>query len=191
MLLVPNIFITKYKNINTIMKKSKLKEYIKEQIIKMLSEAPQKTTIDYKNPAMSDKVLDIDPTDTATINKLKSDPNVNSIAMGSKKIKEAKKDEEDVEVKDDYYKVEDEDNIKPVDAPAGDKEIQKKATKQDIIIKKYKDLNQILQRYKTAYDKAKNETDKQEAFQLLKKFSQSQEWKDAKEKYAKITNIEL
>jgi hypothetical protein len=94
------------------MKKSELKEYIKEQIVKMLSEAPQKTTIDYKNPAMSDKVLDIDPTDTATINKLKSDPNVNSIAMGSKKIKEAKKDEEDVEVKDDYYKVEDEDGDK-------------------------------------------------------------------------------
>jgi hypothetical protein len=121
------------------MKKSALKEYIREEIIKTLSE----------------------------------------------------KEEDDVEVKDDYYKVEDEDDTKPVDAPAGDKEIQKKATKQDIIIKKYKDLSQILQRYKTAYDNAKNETDKQEAFQLLKKFSQSQEWKDAKEKYAKITNIEL
>jgi hypothetical protein len=173
------------------MKKSKLKEYIKEQIINALSEATQKTTIDYKNPTMSDKILDIDPTDTATINNIKSNPNVKSAFTDTKKIKEAKKDKDDVEVKDDYYKVEDEDDIKPADAPAGDKEIQKKATKQDIIIKTYKDLNQILQRYRTAYDNAKNETDKQEAFQLLKKFSQSQEWKDAKEKYTKLTNIKL
>jgi hypothetical protein len=173
------------------MKKLALKKYIKEQIVKILSEATEKTTIDYKNPSMADKILDIDPTDTATINNIKSNPHVKSAFTDTKKIKEAKKDEEDVEVKDDWYNAKDEDDIKPVDAPAGDKNIQKKATKQDIIIKTYKDLNQILQRYRTAYDNAKNETDKQEAFQLLKKFSQSQEWKDAKEKYAKITNIKL
>lgn len=172
------------------MKKSALKKYIKEEIVKALSEATQKTTVDYKNPAMSDKILDIDPTDAATINKLKSDPNVNSVSMGTKKIKEADKDE-DVEVKDDYYKVDDEDNVKPVDAPAGDKEIQKKATKADIIIKTYKDLRQILQRYRTAYDNAKNETDKQEAFQLLKKFSQNQEYQNAKKKYEALKTIKL
>jgi hypothetical protein len=94
------------------MKKSALKKYIKEQIVNALSEATEKTTIDYKNPAMSDKVLDIDPTDTATINNIKSNPNVKSAFTDTKKIKEAKKDEDDVEVKDDYYKVEDEDGDK-------------------------------------------------------------------------------
>jgi hypothetical protein len=150
------------------MKKSKLKEYIKEQIVKMLSEASPEEV-------QNQKELNKELEKTVQLSK--------QMEMGLK--------EEDEEMKDDWYKSKDEDDIKPVDAPAGDKNIQKKATKQDIIIKTYKDLNQILQRYRTAYDNAKNETDKQEAFQLLKKFSQSQEWKDAKEKYAKITNIKL
>jgi hypothetical protein len=164
------------------MKKSALKKYIKEQIIETLTEAAEAYELTGK-------------TGTKTISSFKSQDEANKFKQQNPNIASIKKleekEEDDVEVKDDYYKVEDEDNVKPVDAPAGDKEIQKKATKQDIIIKKYKDLNQILQRYRTAYDNAKNETDKQEAFQLLKKFSQSQEWKDAKEKYAKITNIEL
>ena len=131
------------------MKKSALKEYIREEIIKTLSEEMnQASTI-------------------------------------------AEKEEDDVEVEDDWYKSKDEDDVKPIDAPVGDKETQKKATKADIIIKTYKDLNQILQRYRTAYDNAKNETDKQEAFQLLKKFSQSQEYQNAKKKYEALKTIKL
>jgi hypothetical protein len=160
------------------MKKLALKKYIKEQIINALSEV---TVVD-KN-TKPEEVKNEDP--------LKVKTAIDAAKKSNKPVTIAEKDEEDVEVKDDWYNAKDEDDIKPVDAPAGDKNIQKKATKQDIIIKTYKDLNQILQRYRTAYDNAKNETDKQEAFQLLKKFSQSQEWKDAKEKYAKITNIKL
>ena len=148
------------------MKKSELKEYIKEQIIETLSKVSPEEV-------QNQKELNEELEKTVQLSK----------QMGLK--------EEDEEMEDNYYKVEDEDDIKPADAPAGDKETQKKATKQDIIIKTYKDLKQILQRYRTAYDNAKNETDKQKAFQLLKKFSQSQEWKDAKEKYTKITNLEL
>ena len=163
------------------MKKSALKEYIKEQIINTLSEADA-----YKvKTATNDEKIMIFPNQTAASDFDKNAANVTSI----KKLEE--KDEEDVEVKDDYYKVDDEDNVKPVDAPAGDKEIQKKATKADIIIKTYKDLNQILQRYRTAYDNAKNETDKQEAFQLLKKFSQNQEYQNAKKKYEALKTIKL
>jgi hypothetical protein len=165
------------------MKKSELKKYIKEQIIKTLSEV---TIVDKKtNPNEAPEIAKKEDKDVETVTTA-----IKAAQQTGKAVTIAEKDE-DEEIKDDYYKVEDEDDVKPVDAPAGDKEIQKKATKQDIVIKKYKDLNQILQRYKTAYDNAKNEIDKQEAFQLLKKFSQSQEWKDAKEKYAKITNIEL
>jgi len=162
------------------MKKSELKEYIKEQIIETLSEA-EAYELTGKTGA---KIVSSFNTKGEADKFKQENPNI----KGVKKLEEK---DEDGEMEDNYYKVEDEDDIKPADAPAGDKEIQKKATKQDIIIKTYKDLKQILQRYRTAYDNAKNETDKQKAFQLLKKFSQSQEWKDAKEKYTKITNLEL
>jgi hypothetical protein len=70
------------------MKSKQLRRIIREAIEEILAEAPQKTTIDYKNPSQPDKVLDIEPSDAATINKLKSDSNVGSITMGNKKIKE-------------------------------------------------------------------------------------------------------
>ena len=129
------------------MKKSALKEYIREEIIKTLSETE---AYELTGKTGSKTVSSFKSQDEA--NKFKQqNPNIVSV----KKLEE-KEEEEDVEVKDDYYKVEDEDDVKPVDAPAGDKEIQKKATKADIIIKTYKDLNQMLQRYKAAYDNAKN-----------------------------------
>ena len=75
------------------MKVSELKEIIRKTIKDVVDEATQKTTIDYKNPSQSDKILDIDPSDTTTINKLKSDPAVGSVTAGTKKIKEADLDE--------------------------------------------------------------------------------------------------
>lgn len=132
------------------MKKSALKEYIREEIIKTLSEEMNQAS---------------------------------TIAE--------KKEEDDVEIKDDYYKVDDEDDVKPIDAPAGDKEIQKKATKADIIIKTYKDLNQMLQRYKEAFLNAENETKKAAAFKIYKDFSQGDEYQNAKKKYVALKTIEL
>jgi hypothetical protein len=75
------------------MKAKQLRRIIREAIQEVLAEAPQKTTIDYKNPSQPDKILDIEPSDTTTINKLKSDSNVGSITMGNKKIKEGELDE--------------------------------------------------------------------------------------------------
>ena len=75
------------------MKVSELKEIIRKTIKDVVDEATQKTTIDYKNPSQSDKILDIDPSDTTTINKLKSDPAVGSVTAGTKKIKEVDLDE--------------------------------------------------------------------------------------------------
>jgi len=71
------------------MKKSELHKIIHEAIDEVLAETTQKTAIDYKNPSVPDKVLDIDPSDVSTINKLKTDPNVGSVSMGIKKIKES------------------------------------------------------------------------------------------------------
>lgn len=75
------------------MKLKQLRRIIREAIEEVLAEAPQKTTVDYKNPSQPDKILDIEPSDAATINKLKSDSNVASVTMGTKKIKEGDIDE--------------------------------------------------------------------------------------------------
>ena len=66
------------------MKVSELQKIIQNAIQEVVAEATQKTTIDYKNPSQPDKILDIDPSDTATINKLKSDSNVSSVTAGTK-----------------------------------------------------------------------------------------------------------
>ena len=150
------------------MKKSALKKYIKEEIINVLATEASKEEVE--NQKELNKELE------KTVNLSKQ--------MGLK-------EEDDVEVKDDYHKVDDEDDVKPVDAPAGDKEIQKKATKADIIIKTYKDLNQMLQRYKAAFLNAENETDKEAAFKIYKDFSQGNEYQNAKKKYVALKTIEL
>lgn len=150
------------------MKKSALKEYIREEIINVLATEASKEEVE--NQKELNKELE------KTLNLSKQ--------MGLK-------EEEDVEIKDDYHKVDDEDDAKPVDAPAGDKEIQKKATKADIIIKTYKDLNQMLQRYKEAFLNAENETKKAAAFKIYKDFSQGDEYQNAKKKYVALKTIEL
>jgi hypothetical protein len=71
------------------MKSKELRKIIREAITDVLSEVTQKTTIDYKNPAIPDKILDIDPADITTINKLKSDPSVGSASTSTRKIKES------------------------------------------------------------------------------------------------------
>jgi hypothetical protein len=76
------------------MKSKELRKIIREAITDVLSEATtQKATIDYTNPTTPDKILDLDPTDTKTIAKIKTDPTIGSAAMGTKKIKESDIDE--------------------------------------------------------------------------------------------------
>jgi hypothetical protein len=75
------------------MKKTELKEYIKSRISEFLKkkvdEATIATTVDYKDKNTPDKILDIDPADNSTINKLKADPTIGSLTVGKRKIKEA------------------------------------------------------------------------------------------------------
>ena len=75
------------------MKAKQLRRLVQEAIVSVLDEATIPTTINYKNKNIPDKVLDIDPSDVATINALKTDPNVGSISQAAKKIKEGEVDE--------------------------------------------------------------------------------------------------
>lgn len=71
------------------MKKHELQEIIRQ----VINELTQQTTIDFKDKNKGDKILDIDTSDTSTINKIKTDPNVASATMGTKKLKEDNIDE--------------------------------------------------------------------------------------------------
>jgi len=71
------------------MKISKIDSIIRE----VLNELTQKATVDYRNPQKGDKVLNIDPTDKSTINNLKADSEVQSLTVGTTKVKEGEIDE--------------------------------------------------------------------------------------------------
>ena len=74
---------------NTDINVNKMKsKYIRALIREAIKEATQKATVDYTNPNMPDKVLNIDPSDASTIDNIKRDPNVRSASVGTKKIKE-------------------------------------------------------------------------------------------------------
>lgn len=72
------------------MKAKQLRRMVREAIQEVLAEATTvPVTIDYKNKALPDKILDIDPADVNTINKLKTDPTVGGLTVKDKKIKES------------------------------------------------------------------------------------------------------
>ena len=75
------------------MKKTDLQKIVRQAIHEVLNESTLPTTVNYKNPSLPDKVLNIDPSDVDTINNLKKDPTVGSISVGNKKIKESEIDE--------------------------------------------------------------------------------------------------
>jgi hypothetical protein len=75
------------------------------------------------------------------------------------------------------------------EAPAGDKTIEKKASKQDKIVKQYNENEKELQSYLQSYKTAKNEEEKKEAFDKMKKLSQSEEYKKTKEAYEKLKRV--
>ena len=56
--------------------------------IRIVKEATVATTIDYSNTNTPDKVLNLDPTDRATLDTLKKDPTIKGVSQGAKKIKE-------------------------------------------------------------------------------------------------------
>jgi hypothetical protein len=66
---------------------SRLKE-VESKLTGLLKESTVSTTVDYTNPNTPDKILNIDPNDSATIDTLKKDTNIKAVTQGAKKIKE-------------------------------------------------------------------------------------------------------
>jgi hypothetical protein len=132
------------------MKKLALKKYIKEQIIETLSEAEAyeltgktgtKTVSSFKSQGEADKFK-------------QQNPNVTSV----KKLEE--KEEEDVEVKDDWYKSKDEDGDKDKEPSKADLKKDAKATKgvakaKDELAVLAREMKSLAKKYKEAEGAAK------------------------------------
>ena len=124
------------------MKRSELKDYIKEQIVDILQEASKE---DVENQAALNKELE----KTA---QLKKDAGIS--------------EDEDAE------------------APAGDKEIEKKASKNDQIIKNYRRIKAQMDTHLAMFKSAEGDKAKKAAMQMLKKLTP--DFQAAKKAYDKI-----
>ena len=124
------------------MKRSELKDYIKEQIVDILQEASQEEI---------DKTKEL----TQAVRDLKT-------------------------AKDDAGISEDED----AEAPAGDKEIEKKASKNDQIIKNYRRIKAQMDTHLAMFKDAEGDKAKNAAKQMLKKLTP--DFQAAKKAYDKI-----
>ena len=128
------------------MKKSELKDYIKEQIIGVLSEASPE---DVENQAALNKELE----KTADL-------------MSKMDMKEEEED-----------------------APAGDEETQKKASKQDKIIKDFQRIEKQMKTHLEMFKDAEGEGAKNAAKNMLKKLTP--EFQAAKKAYDKLKNVKV
>ena len=144
------------------MKKSELKKYIKEEIIKTLSEV---TVVD-KN-TKPEEVKDENP---VTVKKA-----IDTAKMSNKPVTIAEKDEDDVEVKDDYYKVEDEDGDRDKEPSKSELKKDAKATKglakaKDELAILTREMKSLAKKYKEAEgaDKDKIVADLKEKTKLKK-----------------------
>jgi hypothetical protein len=132
------------------MKKSELKKYIKEQIVEALSEAEAyeltgktgtKTVSSFKSQGEADKFK-------------QQNPNITSV----KKLEE--KEEDDVEVEDDWYKSKDEDGDKDKEPSKSDLKKDAKATKgvakaKDELAILTREMKSLAKKYKEAEGAAK------------------------------------
>ena len=125
------------------MKKSELKDYIKEQIIGVLSEASSEDVENQK--AYNDEL-----------------EKTNNL-MSKMKMEE---DE---------------------DAPAGDDEVEKKASKQDKIIKDFQRIEKQMKTHLELFKTSESPENKETAKKMLKKLTP--EYQSAKEKYEKLKKI--
>ncbi len=148
------------------MKKSALKEYIREEIIKTLSEMDA-----YQVTGKTGKKTVASFQSQGEANKFKQqNPNIVSV----EKLEE-KKEEEDVEVKDDYHKVDDEDGDKDKEPSKSELKKDAKATKgmakaKDELAKLTKEMKALAKKYKEAKgaDKDKIVADLKEKTKLKK-----------------------
>lgn len=183
------------------MKKSELKDYVKEQIVDVLSTEAQDDRIG--NPKFGPAPMEFQTMRDTLGDKKMLDRiqmlNVNDLeellnALTFVVQKEAS--EEDIENQKAYndelektndlmskMKMEDE------EAPAGDKEVQVKASKQDKIIKDFKRIEAQMKTHLELFKTSESPKNKEIAKQMLKKLTP--EYQAAKKAYDKLKNVKV
>jgi hypothetical protein len=133
------------------MKKSELKKYIKEQIVETLTEAPEAYELTGK-------------TGTKTVSSFKSQDEANKFKQQNPNIASIKKleekEEDDVEVEDNWYKSKDEDGDKDKEPSKSDLKKDAKATKgvakaKDELAMLTREMKALAKKYKEAEGAAK------------------------------------
>jgi hypothetical protein len=150
------------------MKKSELKKYIKEEIIKTLSEA---TIVD--KMTTTDEIPQIAKDEKKELSTVKKA--VDTAKASGKPVTIAEKEEDDVEVEDDWYKSKDEDGDKDKEPSKSELKKDAKATKgmakaKDELAKLTKEMKALAKKYKEAKgaDKDKIVADLKEKTKLKK-----------------------
>jgi len=170
------------------MKKSELTTFIKEEILSTLNESPSSEEVRMAKQAVSRFMKYRNVGQDEAIRDLKNALDVLESSMEEATIETSPEDLAKVKQtadKDDVIKVTEEDE----DAPAGDSEIEKKASKQDQVINNYKRLQKDLKKHLEMYKDAEGDSAKKAALQMMKKISQSAEYLDAKAKYEKLKQV--
>ena len=135
------------------MKKSELKKYIKEQIVDALSEA---TIID--KLTTTDEIPQIAKDEKKEVSTVKKA--VDTAKASGKSVTIAEKDEDDVEVEDNWYKSKDEDGDKDKEPSKADLKKDAKATKgiakaKDELAILAREMKSLARKYKEAEGAAK------------------------------------
>lgn len=150
------------------MKKSELKKYIKEEIIKTLSEA---TIVD--KMTTTDEIPQIAKDEKKEVSTVKKA--VDAAKASGKPVTIAEKDEDDVEVEDNWYKSNDEDGDKDKEPSKSDLKKDAKATKgvakaKDELAVLTREMKALAKKYKEAKgaDKDKIVADLKEKTKLKK-----------------------
>jgi len=150
------------------MKKSALKKYIKEQIVNALSEV---TVVD--KLTSTDEIPQIAKDEKKEVSTVKKA--VDTAKTSGKPVTIAEKDEDDVEVEDDWYKSKDEDGDKDKEPSKSDLKKDAKATKgvakaKDELAMLTREMKALAKKYKEAEgaDKDKIVADLKEKTKLKK-----------------------
>ena len=184
------------------MKKSELKDYVKEQIVDVLSTEAQDDRIG--NPkfgpapmefqtmrdTLGDKKM-LDRIQMLNVNDLEELLNALTFVVqkeaSEEDIKNQKAYNDELEKTNDLMskmKMEEDE-----EAPDGDKEVQAKASKQDKIIKNFKRLESQMKTHLELFKTSESPENKEIAKNMLKKLTP--EYQAAKKEYDKIRNVKV
>ena len=173
------------------MKKSALTAFIKEEILGTLNESPSTEEIrmakqavarfmKYRSVGQDEAIRDLE--NALDVLKQLSE-------ASSEDVENQKAYNDELEKTNDLMSKMKMEEDEDVDAPAGDKETQKKASKQDKIIKDFQRIEKQMKTHLELFKTSESPENKKTAKKMLKKLTP--EFQAAKKAYDKIRNVKV